>query len=78
MNSEMRNRVLRALRGANGLRGRQLASQLDMPEPSVRRIIGELRADGWDIRTTYFGYKLSETPRNASLSQPVAQQSASY
>lgn len=73
MKNDTRDRIIRSLRGSNGVSGRKLALQLNVPEPSVRRLIGELRAEGWDISSHYFGYKLNAATQSVAASQPVTQ-----
>lgn len=53
-------RLLRALRGARGLTATELARQLGVPVPSVRRLVGELRAYGMGLTQTQGFYRLQE------------------
>lgn len=55
MRLEHRQQILNALRSSAGYTPRQLAELLSMPEPSVRRLVYELRKEGWLILMEY-GY----------------------
>jgi biotin operon repressor len=52
--------LLRALRGAYGLTDTELARQLNIPRASVRRLIGDVRAFGINVRTVCGFYRLEE------------------
>lgn len=53
-------RVLRALRGSIGATPYGLSLVLGRPEPSIRRVVGELRGRGWPIETVCGFYVLAK------------------
>lgn len=60
MTLTIRDRITRALRGARGLTAGDLAQQLSVPAPSIRRTIGRLRNEGWLITTVRGFYVLQD------------------
>ncbi len=55
------NKVLNTLRGSDGYTDRQLGLLLDMPAPSVRRVVHQLRQAGYAIDLSHGYYHYDES-----------------
>lgn len=60
MKTSNRDTILNKIR-TGSVSASSLSMDLNVPTPSVRRLVSELRAEGWRIVTNYFGYRL-QTP----------------